>query len=490
LRNLARDGKESIRLVHKYSAGAKVCKTLRSFEASFEICADGCGLLANLAAPEANRDLVIDECLSIVLNSMHRHSGESRVAQNGLAFLANLANDVSHLNELWSQTPQTIIEVSSIHAKDVGVAENAQTVIAAMSVDSKNVGKFLAHQSTSLVGLVCNLMQLHSRNPVIAEQGLHFICEVADTTENKLLLTQCNVFTSIEAAMTSCSQGSVAEWGCKAIRTMSLNHQPTKTAIYRAGAGLWIVKVMRAHGTYGPVVRAALLTLWSLANSPTNKEPMVVKDEVHTTIINTMRLNPDSLTVALTGTGTLASLANDVKTKKIMMQDGVVTAIIHAMNSHPMNAYVCEYGCAGIWSLSIDHDVQAALTSDSLVSKVVIETLVRHAQVRAVLMKSLGALESLAFGQQAAFILMKEGTVSVMVAMMKQHMYTDLELTLRCFIILGNIAHYSDDFGIFHLNNVADLAIEVQRYYPVDERCTRATERLLTFLEGGKMVVI
>jgi len=489
LRNLARIKEEAERLVFQYGVLPVLCEAMRTFEMYPETCKDCLGVLANCAVPPQNRRRVFSDCAQGILDCMHANASDVRVSQNGCACIANLSHDIHLVGEIGPVVYPVLVEVAMLHSKDAVVAENAMTAISALLLDSENVERFLSHNSSGLVELLSNLMRLHARNLVVNEQGLRSMFSLAQsggTADLKSLLVRGGALSSVHSAMANCPFPSIAEWACKTIRALSHNQPDMKVEVYKSGAAGWVADAVRGHGTNARVVKAGLAALWSLANHVANKASLVNKDQVDVVIVNAMRLNPEAVSVALTGSAALTSLANDYSTKKKLVKNGCVTAVVHAMNAHPTNALVSEYGCACIWSLCIDREVQQVVAADSLAARAVLDAMTQHSRERAVVVRTLGALESLAQGQTACNMLVACGAVPIVASLVRVYVQVDLGIMQRCCNVLASIARYCDDNSVFDKYGVAEIAVDIQRMYPADESCNRAAERLLTALEGGR----
>ena len=489
LRNLARDKDESIALVTNKNACQHVRDAIIAFGGASGVCRESFGVLTNLAAPPVNRSRVFSECGTIIVAYASRHSGDVRVAQHACACLVNIANDASQLDDLATIAGSVIIELGVLHAKDATVAEHVESALSAIVVERDTAMRFLEGRPSIIIDLMLDLMRMHLKNPVVCEHGLRCIYSLAQVQENKLALKQGGSFAVMQSVLASCPFGNVAEWGCKATRAIAHNNVEMKQHLHDAGAVGWVIGAIRAHGNAPFISKAGLSALWSLANLAANKGPMVITEGAHIAIINALRLLPDSTPVALTGTAALASLANESTVRRKMLRDGIITVVLLAMRGHRTSALVAEHGCGCLWSMCMDQEVQNAVTRDAQAVKAVLEAITLNPSRMAVITKGLGALENLAASPQGASISIEAGAVPVLSSILKVHLHDETELVVRCCNVLATIAHYSDDATPFQKYGVAEIAIDVERVHPTDDRCSRAAERLLTSMEGGKMVV-
>ena len=490
LRNIIRDSDECTKLVQSTDVLEIIVNTLGSFENNPQIIRDSLAVLANFCVVPENRYPILNQCTKTLIYSINNHSTDISVVEIASIFLMNLSNDSVHLEEIGKNFLPTLVEITKMHIKATTVAENFQTTVAFLSRNHVNISGFLADGNTIMVDLVINLMKLHNKNLIVNEQGLQTLSTLALRPDNKSLLIQCGVLGVLESCFQKLSSSEqVTLWACKAVRSLSHNDQPTKAVLFDVGGAVWVLNAIRTHGTNSEVVSAGAAAIWSLANYPPNKIPFIFSNSADVVIINAMRLNYDSFEVAFKGTATLASLAIEKQNKKRMMKNGVVTAIVASMKAHISNPFVCELGCTCLWSLCLDREVLEAFIQDIHSIQAIFEAMTKHTERKRVLLKSIGALETISADSRSSDNLVSVGAIPILSSLIKMYLDSDVEIIQRSCVILSNIARFNQDLSIFEKYGVAEIAIDVQIMHPNDH-CNKAAERLLTSLEGNSLAPI
>jgi len=212
------------------------------------------------------------------------------------------------------------------------------------------------------------------------------------------------------------------------------------------GAATILCECLKANALSPRVAAQVTAAVWSLANHPSNKAP-VLQSGVVDVIVSAMRASPASIEVSIACCAALASIGNaGGGAKAALMRAGAAAAVMEAMTLHAQSRGVAVHGSTALWTMAISKANKLVLV-EAMAHDTLLATLRAHEADAAVVEKAVGALHSLSATPETAQSMMSDDLVACVVNALREHMERP-EVAEHACGTLGNVRRAVPPAGV------------------------------------------